>query len=65
MPDDFQIFKAWISALIDEKIGDAFGQDTFNLSIDTHMLETELVKLINEKRDNGRTAQNDNNQTVR
>lgn len=49
MMKDFELFKAWIHAIIDRKVAEAYGQSGFEESVLEEALELELIKLLVEK----------------
>lgn len=50
MNDEFDLFRAWIHALVDRKIAEAFGQDALMESVSEMHLEEELIRVIEEKK---------------
>lgn len=51
MTEDFELFKAWIHAIIEEKINDALGKDSLSESMIADQIEMELIRVITEKND--------------
>lgn len=49
---DFQLFKAWIHAIVDRKIADAFMQDNLREAELELELEAELINLVGKRNDN-------------
>lgn len=51
MVNDFELFKAWIHAIIEEKINDALGRDSLMEALNANQLEAELIKVVSERND--------------
>ena len=47
---DFELFKAWVHAVIDTKMAEAFGQDALMEAVEEQYLEDKLKELVEQNK---------------